>query len=245
MVCHCDKRHGEVVFKEKGVIVEYVDPFTGCKSMADLQNRSLDVIYTINCPVYYQLLKEFDKARYPKSYREWIEEYEEAKKEGGGDKDDIFSALFDVGFQKLKEDGKLVIPFFPHTGHTPANLVAFVRERFPQAEFTVSESKTVPFPYVIEWSKEFMQEEWRGPEDYTFNSPNTRFLIFQKIDSRQKFFDDLHAHGKDGFLKQFLSAGEVKSRRLSEIQMNLLVAKITRKYPKVERRDIIALFRLQ
>ena len=102
MVCHCNKRHGEIVFKEEGVVVEYVDPFTGCKSMKDLQNRSLDVIYTINCPVYYQLLKEFDKARYPKSYRELIEEYEEGNEEAGTNKDDIFSALFDVGFQKLK-----------------------------------------------------------------------------------------------------------------------------------------------
>jgi len=253
-ICHCDKKHGKVIFKDDDITVDFIDPWSGCKGWRDIESNSIDVFYTISCPIYYPFFeKEFDKYKYPKTYRELLEErnedkraiLEEMKKEGSDkDQKEIMDSIFIDGFDRLKKKGKLVFPiYYMNRNQHYKNFIDYIKEMYPQVEFSYTVSKTVPYEYTLHWGEwGLLAERENLEEDYTFNNPNTRFLILTKEDSRDKFYEELELLGKDRFLKRFLTKEQFIDRRVSTIEMNFVIEKIKRVYRMATNKDILKLF---
>ena len=249
-VCHCDKLHGKVLM-EDNINIQFIDPWAGCKKWSEIENNSIDVIYTIGCPVYLQFDEQFNKSLYPKYYKELLEEYIDGKKasiEEGlktGDKDfkEIIDSLMEDGFEKLKSKGKMIFPFDSYKNRSnPQNFIDFVKEQFPNSEFMYEISNTVPYDYLLTFDSDFGRDHEYTPQKPTDYFTKTKFLILTKINSRDMFKQDLASLGKDKFLKKYLSKQQFKSRMISEIEILLLIKKIKRTYPKVTDKDIISLF---
>ena len=251
-MCHCDKFHGEMLLENKNINIQYIDPFNGCSSIREIDDNSLDILYTINCPIYYPFFdKEFDKARYPKSYKqlekqhldetqEWLGLYDTNK--NYDDSKEIFQSIFKYGFNKLKKNGEIIIHYNINVNTNTEHFINYVKHKYPNIEFDVKTSSTIPYKYIINWTKEFKQEAYKGPGDYTFGTKNTRYLIIKKKNSRDDFFRDLEKMGKDSFLKRFLTKSQFLARKISSIEMNMVITKIKRAYPKVSDKDIKDLF---
>jgi len=266
-ICHCDKKHGKMIINEPidKINIEYIDPYTGCKYMDDLENNSMDIFYSINCPLYYPFFdSKFNKALYPKSYKELIEEHKEDMKwmkEGIPEEGilplndprdkEIMDTIFKEGNLKLKEGGKIVIPLrsIHYSNNEIKNFVAYVKDKYPNFEFISSIENNVPIEYIIDWDYEFTKggdddrpEEGLEKQNSKFNNDTTKFLIFTKINSRSIFLNKIKTLGKDAVLSRFLSRQILKSRIINSIELELLITKIMRVYPKVTRDDILNLF---
>ena len=173
-VCHCDKKHGKVIV-DGDVSVQFIDPWSGCKKWKEIEDNSLDVIYTIGCPVYLMFDEQFNKNKYPKAYREILQEYMEGKEavikeiRDGGDEDtkEIMDSLFEDGFEKLKQGGKLVFPYNMYrTSQNPTNFVNFVQKQYPSLEFSTDVTTSVPYEYLITWDSDYGREGGHPkPED--------------------------------------------------------------------------------
>jgi hypothetical protein len=256
-VCHCDKTHGKINVKSKGgedISIQYIDPGDGCKKWSDVEDDSIDIMYTINCPLYYPYFDgKFNKNMYPSSYKELYEEdkdwaksfFEELHSKGIYDIKDIKDALFIDGFSKLKLGGKIVIPFSTKIHESYQNFLTFVRDKYPQTEFDFEITEQVPYDYFIEWNSFHSGEEnyvTQSAKDIFKGPEVTKFLVITKISSEDKFQQDLLLLGKDKFLQRFLTKQQFKSRMISKIELDLLIKKIQRVYPKASKQAIISLF---
>jgi len=254
-ICHCNTKHGDVLFHQNNIDlqVDFIDPWSGCKNWDQIDDDSIDVFYTIGCPVYYPFFdKQFNKYTSPKAYKELLQEYHETKqavlkemKDDNINSKEIMDSLFEDGFNKLKNKGQLVIPinFFGSSNkHIPDNFIAFVKQAYPQVEFTYQVKNTVPYEYTITWDSDYGREHNAKPQDHTFDNPNTQFLILTKQNSRIQFHEDLNSLGKDQFLQRFLTQHQFMNRRLSSQEMIQLLNRVQSVYPNTTKEDVVSLF---
>lgn len=254
-VCHCDKKHGKNTFpKHEDVNVIYIDPGSGCKNWNDVENGSLDIMYTINCPVYYPYFdKRFNKDMFPKSYQEMIEEEKETmillkkewEEEGFKDGRHIMDSLFEDGFKKLKVGGKLFIPINTYKKtQSPSNFIKYVKDTYPGIEFESDITYNVPYEYMITWDSEFGRESgYTAPQNAKYNDEKTKFLVMKKINSRDQFYKDIEVIGKDEWLKHFLTSTQHSQRKILVKDMSPIINKIKKAYPSVTNKDVLSLFR--
>ena len=246
-LCHCDTAHNRIeVFDENGeeiknVVKHYIDPYEGCKSFEDLKDKSIDIMFTIYCPLYVAFKRKFNRDFYPnafKKYKSWDDDYlknmQEAMDSEGKDIKVklIIQAIFEDGFKKLKNKGKLVIPF--DVEHHPSNFIKYVREEFPKAEFTFEISDSIPINYGF-YSR-------GGPIDTHAKKHMYKYLIITKFSSQLAFKKDLKKVGKTYFLMKFLTPKQFHSRMISSIELDRLIQKIKKVYPKVTKKRIKSLF---
>lgn len=259
-VCHCDIKHGKNYFpNHKNINIQYIDPWSGCKSWKEVQNDSLDIIYTINCPIYYPYFdKRFDPRKYPKDYQEMLQEEKESiigimeefrntpidpymlekfpELKRAYEYKPIMDSLFEEGFKKLKTGGEIYLPFNIHFNNkqSPANFVKYVKRKYPYIEFKARIEQNVPFDYIISWDSDWARETGQTRENSKMKSKTIKFLVITKTAYIEKFEYDFHKLGAKKFLERFLTNEQMKRGSLTGVEINVFMTLVKKAYPYVD-----------